>query len=87
MSDHQSFGPDQAPRRIADADRPSGLLGFFVTHRNAANLLMVLMILFGVFALARINTQFFPTIETSTAASRLSPSRVKVSSSRTRISR
>ena len=26
---------------------------------------MVLMILFGVFALARINTQFFPTVETS----------------------
>lgn len=38
----------------------------FLRHPNAANLLMVLMILFGLFALARINTQFFPTIETTT---------------------
>ncbi|MBO6553778.1 MAG: efflux RND transporter permease subunit [Roseitalea sp.] len=52
---------------------PSGisqhrLVGAFLRHPNAANLLMVLMILFGVFALARINTQFFPTIETSTVS-------------------
>lgn len=44
---------------------PSGrnLLGFFVSHPNAANLLMVLMILTGVFGIMRMNTQFFPTIE------------------------
>ncbi|MEM5500009.1 efflux RND transporter permease subunit [Ahrensia kielensis] len=44
---------------------PRSLISTFIRHPNAANLLMVLMILFGVFALARINTQFFPTIETS----------------------
>ena len=44
------------------------IIGAFLRHPNAANLLMVLMILFGVFALARINTQFFPTIETSTVS-------------------
>lgn len=44
---------------------PRSLVSTFIRHANAANLLMVLMILFGVFALARINTQFFPTIETS----------------------
>ena len=38
-----------------------GLIGLFARHRTAANLLMVLMVLFGVLALARMNTQFFPT--------------------------
>lgn len=40
-----------------------GLVATFVRHPNAANLLMVLMILFGAFSIARINTQFFPTID------------------------
>ena len=44
---------------------PRSFVSTFIRHPNAANLLMVLMILFGVFALARINTQFFPTVETS----------------------
>ena len=39
------------------------LVSLFTRHRNAANLVMVLMIIFGVFALGRINTQFFPTTE------------------------
>ena len=42
---------------------PGGLVRTFVRHPNAANLLMVLMILFGAFSIARINTQFFPTID------------------------
>ncbi|MEO0496466.1 MAG: efflux RND transporter permease subunit [Pseudomonadota bacterium] len=42
------------------------LVETFARHRNAANLLMVLMVLFGLYALARINTQFFPTIATQT---------------------
>ncbi len=41
----------------------AGLVGLFARHRNAANLLMVLMIIFGVFSLGRINTQFFPNVE------------------------
>jgi len=36
------------------------LLGIFAHHRVAANLLMVLMILAGLWALSRLNTQFFP---------------------------
>ena len=36
------------------------LLGTFAHHRVAANLLMVLMILFGVWGLLKLNTQFFP---------------------------
>jgi multidrug efflux pump subunit AcrB len=41
----------------------SGLISLFVRHRNAANLVMVLLIIFGAIALSRINTQFFPKIE------------------------
>ena len=44
----------------------SGLVSTFIRHPNAANLLMVLMILFGAFSIARINTQFFPTIDRPT---------------------
>ena len=45
------------------APTKSGLISLFVRHRNAANLVMVLMIIFGALALGRINTQFFPKIE------------------------
>ena len=44
--------PDVNPRR--------DLIGIFVRHPTAANLLMVAMILVGVFSLMRMNTQFFP---------------------------
>jgi len=43
-----------------------GMIALFARHPNAANLLMVLMVIFGIFSLARINTQFFPTVETDT---------------------
>ena len=38
------------------------LIKFFVTHRTAANLIMILMILIGVLSAGRINKQFFPDI-------------------------
>ena len=44
----------------AGRSRRRDLIGIFVRHPTAANLLMVLMILSGVFALQRMNTQFFP---------------------------
>ena len=37
------------------------LIGRFAQHRVAANLLMLMMLLAGVFALAKLNTQFFPS--------------------------
>ena len=40
-----------------------GIISIFARHPNAANLLMVLMVIFGIFALGKINTQFFPTVE------------------------
>ncbi len=39
------------------------LLGMFVRHPVAANLLMVIMLLAGGFALKKLNIQFFPTFE------------------------
>jgi multidrug efflux pump subunit AcrB len=53
--------------RAADAFLPRrGLLSIFIRHPNAANMLMALMVLFGVFSMAKINTQFFPTVEQPT---------------------
>ena len=48
-----------APRTLPS----SGMISLFVRHRNAANLIMVLMIIFGVFSLTRINSQFFPSTD------------------------
>ncbi|MCW8863069.1 MAG: efflux RND transporter permease subunit, partial [Rhodospirillales bacterium] len=38
----------------------TGLIGLFIRHPTAANLLMAVMVIGGIFALSRINTQFFP---------------------------
>lgn len=37
------------------------LIGIFAQHRVASNLLMAVMIMLGILALSRLNTQFFPT--------------------------
>ncbi len=37
------------------------LIGTFAQHKVAANLLMIIMIMVGIWALAKLNTQFFPT--------------------------
>ncbi|MEP3524071.1 MAG: efflux RND transporter permease subunit [Hyphomicrobiales bacterium] len=37
-----------------------GLISLFVHHPNAANLLMALLLIVGVFATQKLNTQFFP---------------------------
>jgi len=39
-----------------------GLVGLFAAHRTAANLLLAVMILAGLVAIGRINTQFFPDL-------------------------
>ena len=39
------------------------LLGTFAHHKVAANLLMIIMLLAGAFALDRLNVQFFPTFD------------------------
>jgi multidrug efflux pump subunit AcrB len=42
-----------------------GVISLFVRHPNAANLVMALMVLFGIYGLANLNTQFFPDIQTN----------------------
>jgi multidrug efflux pump subunit AcrB len=36
------------------------IVRLFVRHHTAANLLMALMIILGLYSLVRLNTQFFP---------------------------
>ncbi|MEX3006852.1 efflux RND transporter permease subunit [Hoeflea sp. TYP-13] len=46
-----------------DMGGPGFLVRTFIRHPNAANLLMMLMILIGVFSILKINTQFFPSVD------------------------
>jgi len=64
--DTHPFPADGLSRPITDADRPKGILGFFVVHRNAANLLMGMLVVAGLYALSQLNTQFFPRTEIPT---------------------
>jgi multidrug efflux pump subunit AcrB len=41
----------------------SGLVSLFVRHPTASNLLMAAMVVMGLYAILKLNTQFFPTIE------------------------
>ena len=41
----------------------AALVRFFALHRTAANLLLAVMVMAGILALQRLNTQFFPTID------------------------
>ena len=49
-----------------DKDSKGGAVGFFVHHPNAANLLMIILLVAGLFSLSRMNSQFFPTIDSDT---------------------
>ncbi|MEM9635503.1 MAG: efflux RND transporter permease subunit [Pseudomonadota bacterium] len=49
---------------MATLGRSRSLLEIIVRHHNAANLIMVIMILFGAWGLSKLNTQFFPTVKT-----------------------
>ncbi len=57
---------DDGPDILADEEpmhHRSDLLGIFAHHKVAANLLMIILLLAGAFALDRLNVQFFPTFE------------------------
>ena len=41
--------------------KPIGIIRTFVQHPNAANLLMMIMILIGLFSAFQLNRQVFPT--------------------------
>ncbi|HKK96977.1 MAG TPA: efflux RND transporter permease subunit, partial [Marivita sp.] len=42
--------------------RASGILGYFVRHRTVANLLLILLIAAGAFAIPNMRAQFFPDV-------------------------
>ncbi len=44
--------------------RYSGIIAAFVQHRNAASLLMLLLVLFGFWGASQLQRQLFPTIDT-----------------------
>ncbi len=48
---------------LIDPARRRGFVSYIARHPTAANLVMLLLVLFGIFAMARINTQFFPTLD------------------------
>lgn len=64
-SSGRSLGPatPENGRSFDFARERPGWIGIFVRHKNAANLLMILMILGGLAAISRINTQVFPSVE------------------------
>lgn len=43
--------------------KTNGAVRFFARHRNASNLLMIMLVLAGMFALTKLKTQFYPTVE------------------------
>ncbi len=45
------------------AKRGAGLLGLFVRHPTAANLLMILMVMLGLIGTSQLQVQFFPSIQ------------------------
>ena len=48
---------------MARENSATGLIGLFVRHPTAANLLMAAVVLVGLYSLTRMNIQFFPTLE------------------------
>ena len=48
---------------MSEPSRGGHLIALFARHPVAANLLMLIMVLVGLLALSRLNTQFFPTFD------------------------
>jgi len=48
---------------MAKSQKTNGAVRFFTHHRNASNLLMIMLVLSGMFALTKLKVQFFPSVE------------------------
>ena len=48
--------------------KESGFLKFFVEHKTAANIIMILMIVIGLLSIGRLNKQFFPDFDVEIVA-------------------
>jgi len=62
-ADHSGDAPKTFSRQQPQTQHRGDLIGLFAHHKVAANLLMIIMILAGAFALDRLNVQFFPSFE------------------------
>ncbi|MCB9993050.1 MAG: efflux RND transporter permease subunit [Hyphomicrobiaceae bacterium] len=51
---------------MAEPHRTNAILQGFVTHRNAANLLMILLVIFGFYGVIGLNRQLFPDTNPNT---------------------
>ncbi len=59
--------PGRRGGRVSDGPGEShGIIGMFVRHATAPNLLMAMMVLIGLFSIMKLNRQFFPNIELPT---------------------
>ncbi|EIC20488.1 cation/multidrug efflux pump [Thiorhodovibrio frisius] len=56
-------GQDAPKGQGAPMGHKSDLIGLFAHHKVAANLLMVIMLMTGIFAIDRLNVQFFPSFD------------------------
>ncbi|MGB1212099.1 MAG: efflux RND transporter permease subunit [Pikeienuella sp.] len=45
---------------MAEAGKPTSVFGYFVRHRTAANLILLLMLVGGLYAATQLRSQFFP---------------------------
>lgn len=52
--------PESGQPAESQDGKTGGFIRLFVQHPNAANLLMVLLLISGIFAVQKLNTQFFP---------------------------
>lgn len=63
MANNDNRYMSEGPSQSGPGGSGRGLISAFARHSTAPNLLMVIMILIGIFALSRLNRQFFPSFE------------------------
>ena len=59
-NENQSVPTDTAPGSEDKPVRMTGIIARFARHKNAANLLLALMIIAGIYGLLKLNAQFLP---------------------------
>lgn len=47
---------------MREDEKPRTIIELFTRHPNASNLLLICFVIFGLFGLSRLNTQFFPSV-------------------------
>lgn len=51
------------PKAKTEKSHKNNLVSIFVRHSTAANLLMAIMVMMGLYAISKINVQFFPSVQ------------------------